>query len=85
MELMAVHLISQNIAWDHLAGVFMFYGGQWDGAKIIPSHYISRVESEPDYIRVVCDTKRHKETILVHSEKVESDVEAINWILSEFA
>lgn len=80
-----LYKVSAYVVYDHEQAAFCFYGGDWDGVKMIPSHYITYVEQQGDYICVVCDTRHHKETFLVYSESVEHDVEAITYLLEEFS
>lgn len=81
---MSVYKVTPTIAYDHDQGAFMFYGDQFDGLKMLPTHYVSSIEPGDDHFVVVCNTKHHTETIRIECADPFSICEKLNTILEEF-
>ncbi len=79
---MEVYRITDTIGYDHEQGLFMFYTSE--GFRMLPQHFVSRIDTGDNYIDVVCDTKHHTETVRMECDDASSVAEKLTLILEEF-
>ncbi len=79
---MSIYKLNATVAYDQGQGVFMFYLD--DGLKMLPQHFVSRIEAGESKVEIHCEGKHHKEAFEFPADNADELAEQLNLILEEF-
>jgi hypothetical protein len=82
---MSLYRISTFMAYNEDQGAFMIFNEITSNLETVPVHYITEARINQTNIEIICATKHLTKTFEVSSTNPESDLEQINFIISNFS
>lgn len=79
---MSIYTLNENIAFDHDQGAYMIYEN--GNLRMLPAHFVSRVELSENHVVIVCETKFHKERIRIEANEPVSLFEKLQVLMENF-